>query len=172
MPSAIFREKISSRLHKLVASSPRTHVILIPSPRDVLVSQVVYPQAALNIKDPELGLFGRNVLCLPNPALFTINEILLGINNVDVLMPLKKEELFLHANVVRLSDDELPEDDPNATNVISRACRHVMRQRRYLSSLSLSSSSGLDLLLTTHPSPPLPAFIHCFLPQSGPDSIR
>jgi len=146
MPSAIFREKISSRLHKLVASSPRTHVILIPSPRDVLVSQVVYPQAALNMKDPELGLFGRNVLCLPNPALFTINETLLGINNVDVLMPLKKEELFLPANVVRLSDDEVPEDDPNATNVISRACRHVMRQRSFYPLFPPAIGTGFDAI--------------------------
>jgi DNA polymerase alpha subunit B len=105
-------------------------VILIPSPRDLLVSQAVYPQAALNIKDPELGLFGRNIVCLPNPALFTINEILIGVNNIDVLMPLKKEEFFKQAAVVIEGEEDQPEDDPNATNVICRACRHVMRQRR------------------------------------------
>ncbi|PLW09206.1 hypothetical protein PCANC_20871 [Puccinia coronata f. sp. avenae] len=144
MPSTIFREKISSRLHKLVASSPRTHVILIPSPRDLLVSQAVYPQAALNIKDPELGLFGRNIVCLPNPALFTINEILIGVNNIDVLMPLKKEEFFKQAAVVIEGEEDQPEDDPNATNVICRACRHVMRQRSFYPLFPPAIGGGFD----------------------------
>ncbi|KAA1101900.1 DNA-directed DNA polymerase alpha subunit pol12 [Puccinia graminis f. sp. tritici] len=146
MPSTIFREKISSRLHKLVASSPRTHVILIPSPRDLLASQVVYPQAALNIKDPELGLFGRNIVCLPNPSIISINEVIIGINNVDVLMPLKKEEFFKQATVV--VDEETAQEgtDPNATNVICRACRHVMRQRSFYPLFPHAIGNGFDAI--------------------------
>ncbi|OAV93427.1 hypothetical protein PTTG_01590 [Puccinia triticina 1-1 BBBD Race 1] len=144
MPSTIFREKISSRLNKLVASSPRTHVILIPSPRDLLVSQVVYPQAALNMKDPELGLVGGKIVCLPNPATISINEIVIGINNVDVLMPLKKEEFFKQATVVVEEEADQEAADPNATNVICRACRHVMRQRSFYPLFPHAIGSGFD----------------------------
>ncbi|KAH9472656.1 hypothetical protein Pst134EA_003261 [Puccinia striiformis f. sp. tritici] len=148
MPSTIFREKISNRLHKLVAHSPRTHIILIPSPRDILVNQVVYPQSSLNIKDPELGLFGRNIVCLPNPIIISINEMVIGINNVDVLMPLKKDEFFKKAEVV-VDDEEQLENpdknlDPNATNPISRACRHVMRQRSFYPLFPHAIGSGFD----------------------------
>lgn len=143
MPSTIFREQISNRIHHLVSSSPRTHVILIPSPRDLLVTQVVYPQASLNLKDPELGLFGRNVVCLPNPSTISINEIVIGINNVDVLMPLRREEFFKPAVVVD-RDDATEGDDPNGADIISRACRHVMRQRSFYPLFPPVAGNGID----------------------------
>ncbi|KAI9620569.1 hypothetical protein KEM48_008106 [Puccinia striiformis f. sp. tritici PST-130] len=115
---------------------------------DILVNQVVYPQSSLNIKDPELGLFGRNIVCLPNPIIISINEIVIGINNVDVLMPLKKDEFFKKAEVV-VDDEEQLENpdknqDPNATNLISRACRHVMRQRSFYPLFPHAIGSGFD----------------------------
>ncbi|KAH9464806.1 hypothetical protein Pst134EB_004317 [Puccinia striiformis f. sp. tritici] len=103
---------------------------------DILVSQVVYPQSSIHIKDQELGLFGRNIVCLPDPTIIPINKIVIGINHVDVLMPLEKDEFVKKAEVVIDTDDEEQlenpnkNQDPNATNVISRACRHVMRQQR------------------------------------------
>lgn len=127
-PSTIFRQQISSRLHKLRNASPGTNIFLIPSLRDLLAPHCAYPQSPLSSKDPELGL-SPQIKCLPNPITITINELVIGINNVDVLMSIRREEFFKEALVENEGEPE-EESDPNAKDIISRACRHVMRQRR------------------------------------------
>lgn len=130
LPSTIFRQQIASRLHKLKETSPDTKIFLLPSLRDILAPHLAYPQSPLNIRDPELGL-SNQIKCLPNPITITINELVIGINNVDVLMSIRKEEFFKPALVENEGETQTDEGvDPNAKDIIARACRHVMRQRR------------------------------------------
>ncbi|MBW0519102.1 hypothetical protein O181_058817 [Austropuccinia psidii MF-1] len=142
-PTSIFQEKILAPLINFLDSSPHSKVILIPSPRDLLITHSVYPQARFDTKNPDLGLSKTPIVCLPNPTIFSINEIVIGINNVDVLMPLRKEEFFKAASIV--SDDEPnASPDPNAKDIISRACRHVLRQRSFYPIFPSTLASGID----------------------------
>ncbi|KAG0139930.1 hypothetical protein CROQUDRAFT_665841 [Cronartium quercuum f. sp. fusiforme G11] len=142
MPSTIFREQIASRLHKLRKNSPETRIFLVPSLRDILAPHSAYPQSPLSFRDPELGLAGQ-IRCLPNPITITINELVIGINNVDVLMSIRKEEFFKLALVENEGEtNEGP--DPNAKDLISRACRHVMRQRSFYPIFPPTMGGGLD----------------------------
>ncbi|GAA5891975.1 hypothetical protein JCM5296_004649 [Sporobolomyces johnsonii] len=125
-PSQLFRSRISSKLASLIAASPRTGVLLIPHGRDLTSSHVAFPQAPL-AKD-ELGL-PRGVRVLPNPFMFSINEVVFGVTSVDVLWSLKSQEFF------RKCPDAEPatagSDDPLAKDVMARTCRHLLRQRSF-----------------------------------------
>ncbi|GAA5868785.1 hypothetical protein JCM3774_003893 [Rhodotorula dairenensis] len=127
LPSAMFRSRISSKLASLVAASPRTAVLLIPNGRDLVNPHVAFPQAPF-AKDPELGL-GKNIRLLPNPTMFSINEVSFAVTSVDVLWSLKSQELFRKA-----PDVEPPEpgtEDPLAKDVMARTCRQLLRHRSF-----------------------------------------
>lgn len=141
-PSTLFREKIAARLIKLKTSSPQTRIYLIPSMRDIIAPHAAYPQSPLNFRDPALGLTS-DIKCLPNPITITINEVVIGINNVDVLMSIRKEEFFKPA-LVQDNGESTEGPDPNAKDIISRACRHVMRQRSFYPLFPATLGAGID----------------------------
>lgn len=45
LPEELFRNQISNRLARLLAASPRTNVILVPSGRDLTNTHSAYPQS-------------------------------------------------------------------------------------------------------------------------------
>ncbi|TNY19944.1 DNA polymerase alpha/epsilon subunit B-domain-containing protein [Rhodotorula diobovata] len=127
-PSQLFRTRISAKLAHLVASSPRTSVLLVPHGRDLTSTHVAFPQAPL-VKEAEFGL-PKGVRMLPNPTMFSINEVVFGVTSVDVLWSLKSQEFFR-----RCADAEPAEPgtepDPLAKDVMARTCRHLLRQRSF-----------------------------------------
>lgn len=54
-PAALFRERIAKPLAVLQSEILELLVVILPSPRDLISSHVVLPQAAIE-RDPELGL--------------------------------------------------------------------------------------------------------------------
>lgn len=54
-PPVIFATHISSRLRALISSSPSTQILLIPSVRDLISKNAVFPQGPYD-RDPELEL--------------------------------------------------------------------------------------------------------------------
>ncbi|BGP47016.1 DNA-directed DNA polymerase alpha subunit pol12 [Rhodotorula kratochvilovae] len=125
-PVQLFRSRISTKLAHLLANSPRTTVILIPHGRDLTSTHVAFPQAPLARTD--LGL-PKGVKLLPNPTVFSINEVKFGIASVDVLWSIKSQEFFR-----KCPDAEPAEagaEDPLAKDVMARTCRHLLRHRSF-----------------------------------------
>ncbi|GJN89906.1 hypothetical protein Rhopal_002895-T1 [Rhodotorula paludigena] len=126
-PTQLFRSRITTKLAHLLANSPRTAVILVPNGRDLTSQHAAFPQAPL-VKEPELGL-PKGVRLLPNPTMFSINEVVFGVASVDTLWSLKSSEFF------RKCADAEPakpgEEDPSAKDVMARTCRHLLRHRSF-----------------------------------------
>lgn len=47
-PVEIWRDQIGSRLQRIVEETPGTHIILVPSIRDMVSRHVAFPQAMLD----------------------------------------------------------------------------------------------------------------------------
>ncbi|BGP54723.1 hypothetical protein JCM8202_003228 [Rhodotorula sphaerocarpa] len=127
LPASLFRTRVSSKLVSLIQTSPRTQVLLIPNGRDLVNPHAAYPQAPF-VNDAELGL-PKRVRLLPNPTMFSINEIAFGVTSADVLWSLKSQEYFRKA-----PDVEPPEpgtEDPLAKDVMARTCRQLLRHRSF-----------------------------------------
>lgn len=130
MPADIFKRHFASRLNALTSSSSSsTTPILVPSVSDALTSHAAWPQPKYDAA--ELGLTKKSKL-LPNPCLFSVNEVVVGVSTADVLRDLRSEEL-----VVRLKKaagagmSQASQQQPQQSeDVIARAVRHVLSQRR------------------------------------------
>lgn len=95
----IFSSQVASKLMKLNAKLPNLKIVLVPSQRDAVLEWVAYPQPPLGSaiteqdqisKLQELGLMSNDgtvsINLFPNPVQFTINEIVIGISNIDTLL--------------------------------------------------------------------------------------
>ena len=73
---------------------------------------------------------------LPNPATFSVNEIVFAVTSVDTLFSLKSQEYFKKAkdptSLTASSDPDLSMDTGStlSKDTMARVCRHVLRQRR------------------------------------------
>ncbi|KAJ8601057.1 hypothetical protein CTAYLR_004487 [Chrysophaeum taylorii] len=97
-PFTLFAVKVAWRL----ADSPPTKIVLVPSPTDA-IAHSVFPQPPLSDrKDPKFATWDQDlrvgtldlpahVACVSNPAVFRINEIVVGVAT-DVLFDLASEE--------------------------------------------------------------------------------
>lgn len=139
MPQEIFEHHIAARLRALCERTARTTVILLPSIRDVVSPHVAWPQpmfdkASLNIH--------KRVKCLPNPCIFSINEIIFGTTTADVLRDLRAEEL-----VVDIKSDKQSTQASSPDNM-ARTIRHLLHQRHFYPLFPASSASDLSLDVT------------------------
>ncbi|KAG6868628.1 hypothetical protein C0993_000218 [Termitomyces sp. T159_Od127] len=125
LPDGLFRSLFIEPLKAYLDSSPGSIAILVPSIRDLISRQTVYPQGEL---DPELTSSDPRIHLLPNPARFSINDITFGVTSVDVVYHLKKEELSIKGTEV----DPIPPVSPDdtRTDVMANTCRHLLHQRR------------------------------------------
>lgn len=67
---------------------PETRIVMLPSPADVHVP-LCFPQPPMAVPDSSAPGFP---LQLPNPALFSVNELVVGVVSVDVLRHLSSAE--------------------------------------------------------------------------------
>ncbi|KAG5370763.1 DNA polymerase alpha subunit B [Yarrowia sp. E02] len=101
----LFRHKISPLLNACPAQ-----IILIPSTRDSVSAHIAFPQPALARKALNLG---KNVTCRTNPAQFSINELMFGTANLDIVRAVAQSEL----------------NKGNPEDFQARAGRYVVEQR-------------------------------------------
>ncbi|KAJ3118495.1 DNA-directed DNA polymerase alpha subunit pol12 [Phlyctochytrium bullatum] len=134
----IFKQVISPMLQSMLDSRPNLTLVLIPSTRDFTTLWVGYPQppfaAVVKGMDPLeerrlLGLDlncknGSNLVLLPNPTQFYINEILFAISTADSLTHIGNQEW---ARVPR--KDQEAEDGVFVQDRISRLFSHMLSQR-------------------------------------------
>lgn len=79
-------------------------------------------------------------MLLPNPCRFTLNDISFAVTSVDVLFHLRKEEFVKRAVEVESSG---PEGVEIPVDPMANLCRHVLQQRRYVSSTSYLSLTSI-----------------------------
>ncbi|KAF8073613.1 DNA polymerase alpha/epsilon subunit B-domain-containing protein [Lyophyllum atratum] len=127
VPAGLFRSLFIEPLRAFLDSCPGSIAILVPSVRDIVSQQAVFPQGELGSEltgsDPRIHL-------LPNPCRFSLNDITFAVTSVDVVYHLRKEELLKRGkevdSVVPLSSADDPGTDPMANT-----CRQLLLQRSF-----------------------------------------
>lgn len=129
LPADLFKQHFASRLNGLTSpsGSPGTTPILLPSVLDALTSHAAWPQPKYDAA--ELGLSKKTKL-LPNPCLFSVNEVVVGVSTADVLRDLRGEELVVRLKNAAAQTGGATPPTPQKEDVIARAVRHIMSQRR------------------------------------------
>ncbi|CUA68780.1 DNA polymerase alpha subunit B [Schizosaccharomyces pombe 972h-] [Rhizoctonia solani] len=123
IPVDTFRHKISGPLIQLENEIPELLTVLVPSPRDLISSHVVFPQAALE-RIPQLGLPRRSQL-VPNPSTFLVNGFRIGVTSIDVLFHIRKNEFFKDAPEVSDESSTQPAD------AMTMLCRQILEQQSF-----------------------------------------
>ncbi|KAJ1972243.1 DNA-directed DNA polymerase alpha subunit pol12 [Dimargaris xerosporica] len=146
----MFQLYIASHFRQLAKTCPHTKIILVPSPRDLLHPYVSLPQPPLEVITK--FQLPSNVMCLPNPAQFRINEVHFAVSNVDVLFHLGAEEISRATPTARRMDrlGRLTKhllDQRNLYPVFPPALHDVNLQYQHLDFLRLPHAP--DVLLTS-----------------------
>ncbi|OUM51618.1 hypothetical protein BVG19_g729 [[Candida] boidinii] len=105
----VFKFHIAPILKNLL---PTINVILIPSTKDANNKHAAYPQDSFDRK--LLGLT-KNFKCFPDPCTFQLNEVLIGVSNMDIFKDLKDVNKGSYAKQLRFD----------------RISDHLIQQRRY-----------------------------------------
>ncbi|KAL6942153.1 hypothetical protein ACO0QE_003319 [Hanseniaspora vineae] len=100
----------------LKSIDPSIQVILVPNVNDTASNHCAYPQAPFDRKHLQLTTPSKNIKTFPNPATFQLNEMFVGVSNID---------FFKNCKDVFVGGDML------ATNRFERLSRYVLQQRRY-----------------------------------------
>lgn len=109
----LFARLISARIAAALGPESAIKVVMVPSLRD-LAHDPVFPQPPFA---HELGL-PSEVLRVPNPAMLTINELVVGVCTNDVLKAMTSEEIS------RLPADAQPDR-------MRRIIAHLLQQRHF-----------------------------------------
>ncbi|KAK3847764.1 MAG: DNA polymerase alpha/epsilon subunit B-domain-containing protein [Linnemannia gamsii] len=113
MPEAYFAKHISALLAKHQERYPKEmQILMVPSLQDVIHETLVMPQPEFEHRR-SLAL-PAGTYCLPNPAQFTINEMVFAVNTSDILM--------------HLSGDEIARN-PKRTDRMGRLSKYIIDQR-------------------------------------------
>jgi len=103
-----------------------TRILMVPSTRDVFHPFQVFPQspfktsdyfATLRTKENTAAI--QRINMLPNPCIFAVNEVHIGISTLDILFHLGSDEIF--------------RQDPTQAkgDRMSRLTKHIMDQRSF-----------------------------------------
>ncbi|KAL7415252.1 DNA polymerase alpha subunit B N-terminal-domain-containing protein [Mrakia frigida] len=126
LPVDIFRSKITSRLLDITESTPATNVILIPSVRDLISTQMAFPQGMFK-RDLSMFPNPKKIRLLPNPCVLNINEVVIAVSSVDTLFHLRKETFFKKAAEAE-PEPGVPTGNGDA---MGNLCRSVLGQRTF-----------------------------------------
>lgn len=108
----VFQKLVSPILNKIDA---KIQVILCPSVRDTCVKHCLYPQDAFDRK--KFGL-SKHIKVFPNPASFSVNEVVVGNSNLDIFKDLR--DVYDEASTCGVS-----------SNRFERVVGHMFDQRRF-----------------------------------------
>lgn len=139
LPQDIFQKHISRRLNHLCELTSKTTAILLPSTKDIVSPHAAWPQPMFD--KASLGLHKR-VKCLPNPCLFSINEVVLGATTADVLKDIRGQEFVINCGI----DDQVTNRDGQMDrDGISRTIRNLFHQRHFYPISPTPSDLPLDV---------------------------
>ena len=86
-PEQLLEREFLGRLKMLTGRLHSLKVVLIPSTRD-LTADPILPQPPYSLKER----LSENVICAPNPAVFTVNGLTIGACSSDILLPIGAAE--------------------------------------------------------------------------------
>ncbi|KAG5645477.1 hypothetical protein DXG03_006022 [Asterophora parasitica] len=144
VPAGLFRSLFIKPLQAYLDSCPGSIVVLVPSVRDTISRQAVFPQgemgSELTSSDPRIHL-------LPNPACFSINDITFAASSVDVIYHLRKEELLKRG---KEADSIAPSIDDTGADPMGNTVRQLLLQRSFypLFPVPLDVSQDVNLAVT------------------------
>jgi DNA polymerase alpha subunit B len=110
----LFRHHISTVLTSFANSVPTCSIVLIPSLRDAVSRHMAWPQDRLLKR--ELGL-PRQAQCVTNPMMLSLNEVVVGMSNIDLPDMLRREECI--------------GGKAKTTNPLERGPRAIIEQRHF-----------------------------------------
>ncbi|KAF9920334.1 DNA-directed DNA polymerase alpha subunit pol12 [Linnemannia zychae] len=87
-------------------------ILLVPSLQDIIHETLVMPQP--RFEHPSALKLPAGTYCLPNPAQFTINEMVFAVNTADILMHLNGDEISRN---------------PGRSDRMSRLSKYIIDQR-------------------------------------------
>ncbi|CAO3692560.1 unnamed protein product [Umbelopsis ramanniana] len=131
-PVDVFRTQVSARLQRFIQQCPATRILLVPHSDDLIHEYAVFPQPAMPSK--ELGL-PKGVVMLSNPSMIRVNEMVVGIGNIDILFNLGLEEISR---------------SKEASDRLARLTRHILQQRSFYPMFPPALGDNLDLLQMPH----------------------
>ncbi|KAG5639437.1 hypothetical protein H0H81_002308 [Sphagnurus paluster] len=139
VPTGLFRSLFVEPLRLFLDSNPGSIAILVPSIRDIVSSQAVFPQGELSSQltgsDPRIHL-------VPNPACFLVNDITFAVTSVDAIYHVRKEEFVKRAKEV----DSIPSPSAEDTgsDAMVNTCRQFLQQRSvtHLDGLKFAHGKG------------------------------
>ncbi|KAJ1919106.1 DNA-directed DNA polymerase alpha subunit pol12 [Tieghemiomyces parasiticus] len=130
----LFQMYVANHFRRLHRASPRTRILLVPSPRDLLHPFVTFPQPPFAFPNDGPVDLPPNVVCLSNPAHFQLNEVNFTVTNVDVLFQLGAEEIARQ---------------PARGDRLGRLAKHILDQR-HLYPLVPPSAGEVNLQYPLH----------------------
>ncbi|RDB17930.1 DNA polymerase alpha subunit B [Hypsizygus marmoreus] len=144
-PASLFRSRFIDPLRMFLDSSPGSIALIVPSVRDLISRQAVFPQGELGAEltnaDPRIHL-------LPNPVRFSINDISFAVSSVDAVYHLRKEEFMKRGREI----DSIPPSstDDTGTDSMANTCRCLLEQRSFypLFPVPLDVSHEVNLSVT------------------------
>ena len=122
-------EIVLTKLSILNDSLPKLKIVLVPSLSDV-THTVAYPQAPLTIpKDlaedfPQL----KSAICVPNPAVFRVNDVVFGVSHHDVHFHMIQDDVVVN----------------NKRDRMVRLTSHLFDQRSYYPIFPPPASAAVD----------------------------
>lgn len=127
-PEELFQRELVARLRVLTSRTPNLRLLVVPS-KDDLLADPVFPQPAY---PSQLFPPDPTILLLPNPALVSINGIILGISSHDPLAALAGVEFHRGTSHV----------DP-----LQRICNHLTQQANHCPRQPCAPGVNLDFNL-------------------------
>ena len=132
--------QLMEKLGEFLKFNRHSMVILVPSDKDATQPWMFFPQPAFQLSELKSPFFQNRenirllerIVCLPNPCVFTINEIYFGVCTQEVLYELGSEEIFRQAPMQQQRDR------------IARLATHILQQRSFYPLLPSHAQTMLD----------------------------
>jgi DNA polymerase alpha subunit B len=123
---ALFLDYFLPKINSIVEKYPLLKVVLVPSTRDTFHDDFTLPQSSFPFSAPN-----PNIIMMPNPAVFAVNDIIIATTSADILFDMSAFEIS------RQKISEAPSDR------MSRLCKHLLDQRHFYPLLPASPTSPM-----------------------------
>ncbi|GAC94088.1 alpha DNA polymerase [Pseudozyma hubeiensis SY62] len=146
MPAEMFKRHFGTRLERLGEKYPGMGVVVVSSTEDVLNVHASYPQPGFGKEEVEgMGLKRKGVRCLPNPSVFYINELVVGVTTVDSLGDVKSEEMVTRIEAAAAQTGTVGESVASKNKETNtRWSRSILSQRTFYPVFPPPTTSGLS----------------------------
>lgn len=123
---ALFLHYFLLKINSIIEKYPLLKIVIVPSTRDTFHDDSTLPQSPFPFSVPN-----PNIIMMPNPAAFAVNDIIIATTSADILFDMSAFEIS------RQKISEAPSDR------MSRLCKHLLDQRHFYPLLPASPTSPM-----------------------------